>query len=379
MKILIVKNYAPDAQFSMLAFADMLARELPKQGCEVAIAEPPVCFGKNQITHTGLGKWRGYFDKYILAKGHLQKAERKHQPDIVHVCDHSNATYLPLFQARQLITCHDLLAIRIWRGEIPGQSKSPIGARQQQWIWHHLRQTNHIACVSEKTRQDLFRFAPETEKRSRVIAMGLNYPYQRISDEEAQRRMHELAPTTLSGEPLCGTFVLHVGNDAWYKNRLGALRIWKRARKQIKVQPKIVFVGDPPSEDMATELQGLESQAAFVSSISIEQLEALYCKATCLLFPSLAEGYGWPPIEAQACGCPAVVSNIEPLRSNCEGALVIETNEEEAAANCLADLLNSTEQQDALRRKGLLNAQRFTAEKMAFQYIAYYHKILKTS
>ncbi|GHB95295.1 glycosyltransferase family 4 protein [Cerasicoccus arenae] len=381
MKVLLLKNYAPDRQFSMLAYAQMLERALPKSGCEVATVTPPVFFGRGRNTASGLGKWMGYLDKYILAWAKTRKAVKEFQPDIVHICDHSNAMYLPLFSKfPSVLCCHDLLAIKVWLGEIPGQCKSRTGGLQQQWIFSGIKKAPAILCVSSKTHDDLRRLAPDISADTRVIPMGLNYPFQRIDEAEADRRIVESREIkSLSGNAISGNWVLHVGNDSWYKNRAGALNIFRAASECSEHNLNMLFVGEPPSEEMLRNAHGLENSIAFIQDVSNELLEALYRKAICLLFPSLAEGYGWPPIEAQACGCPIVVSDIEPLRSNCKDALFIDPKAEALAGRQLAELLADEPRLEQLSTDGLKNAERFTAEQMIAHYYKFYCDIISAN
>lgn len=379
MKVLLVKNYAPDQQYSMLAFANMLERGLRTQGIDVATIAPPVRFGRNRNTTTGKGKWLGYIDKYLLAKNHFQQHARNFQPDIVHVCDHSNAMYLKWFSTRTLLTCNDLIAIRVWRGEIPGQVKRLLGAQQQKWIFNSIPKARAIACISAQTLDDLTRLLPQTAPRAKVIPMGLNYDYQPLDESEANRRIQAHGGIrTLSGKMLKAHWLLHIGHDGWYKNRIGAMKIWLAAKRHLDAPLCMVFVGDPPSSEMFKLLATELDQVAFLPNVSCELLQALYCKAECLIFPSLAEGYGWPPIEAQACGCPVMVSDIEPLRSNCQGAMLIDPVEINEAGQRLALLLHDSALLDAMSQKGIDNAQRFTADSMIGAYLDYYHEILKS-
>lgn len=377
MKVLLVTNYAQDQQFSMRAFAQMLEQGLPSFGCETKVVSPKVIFGKGRNTVTGIGKWLGYIDKYLIARKQLSQAEQSFRPDIVHICDHSNAMYRPLFRAPTVINCHDLLAVRTWLGEIPGESKTRIGGLQQKWIFHHLPRANSIACISAKTRDDLVRLAPDTKHRAHVIPMGLNYAYHPITTSEADQRIANAGGIkSLTASPMQIPWALHVGNNSWYKNRLGAIRIWKEVADALGQHFGLVLVGDSLSEAQRELIKGHEEYVATLQNVSNELLEALYCKARCLLFPSLAEGFGWPPIEAQACGCPVITSNIEPLKSNCHGALLIDPNDEAAAAKAAAAWLMDSAQQESARKDGLKNARKFTPEKMVESYAQLYQQTL---
>lgn len=379
-KVLLVRNYAADGQQSMLRFVDMLENGLPKEGWEVLSIAPEVRLGKGQNTLSGKGKWLSYIDKYILAPSAFKRAAKNFQPDIVHVCDHSNAMYLPHFSNYpRLVNCHDLLAIRVWLGEVEGESKSRIGGVQQKWIFSNLQKAPNISCISQATRDELTRLAPDTEPHSRVILMGLNYPYQRINSEEAGKRIENAGGLKAkSGSPFPQCWLLHVGGDTWYKNRSGAIEIFRKLLEQIPDQELgLVIAGAPPSDETLKAASGLEDRIAFITGPDNSTLEALYSMATLFIFPSLAEGFGWPPIEAQACGCPIAVSNIEPLKSNCRSAAVyFDPKQTEDAARHIDTVINNKDALHQLSENGIKNAKRFTAETMVAAYSNFYHQIL---
>ncbi|WP_269541287.1 glycosyltransferase family 4 protein [Cerasicoccus fimbriatus] len=378
MKILLIGNYQQDRQHSMLAFMHMMKRGLEAAGHSVEQFQPAVTFGRARSTESGFGKWLGYIDKYILAPRALQKTLTTVQPDIVHICDHANAIYLPHIRPHpSIVTCHDLFAIKSWKGLIDGQQKSLIGQQQQRWIFHHLRNAPAIACVSEPTRQDLAKLAPETKETARVILSGLPHAYRPLSIEEVEARLQSASLKTTSGAPLSSRYLLHVGGNGWYKNRAGAMRI---AAKIFELQPdlQMVFAGPPPSEDLLNVIQGYEDRVVVIELPSNDLLQALYCKATCFIFPSIAEGFGWPPLEAQACGCPVAVSDIEPLRSNCQSALFFDPANEHQAAALINEALCAPETLDSLVRDGLENAQRFTTDAMIDAYVNLYQSAIIT-
>jgi glycosyltransferase involved in cell wall biosynthesis len=101
-----------------------------------------------------------------------------------------------------------------------------------------------------------------------------------------------------------------------------------------------------------------------------EDLQALYTLAHVLLFPSLCEGFGWPIIEAQACGCPVVTSDRPPLTEVAgDAALFVPPEEIDAAAAAIASSWSRLALQ---KERGLLNAARYTTSSMIDAYLREY-------
>src|SRR5947209_6612567 len=109
LKVILLANYLPDAQESMERFASVMADGLRRRGHAVRIIRPQPRLAK-QNTTSGIGKWLGYVDKYVLFPSDLK--QQLSWADVVHICDHSNSVYLEHMQGKpHLITCHDLLAV----------------------------------------------------------------------------------------------------------------------------------------------------------------------------------------------------------------------------------------------------------------------------
>ena len=96
------------------------------------------------------------------------------------------------------------------------------------------------------------------------------------------------------------------------------------------------------------------------------ELRALYENALCFIFPSLYEGFGLPPLEAMACGCPVLSSNRASLPEICgDAALYFDPINEEEVYDTIISLIENTSLQNELRKKGLERAKLFIWENTA--------------
>jgi glycosyltransferase involved in cell wall biosynthesis len=381
VKIFLVGNYHNDRIESMDRFAAALEGEMQARRINVRILRPPVIFGRLCRASLGFGKWLGYIDKYLvfipllMATVHLSK---KADPNIlVHICDHSNAIYtIFLRRLPHLVTCHDLLAIRCAHGEFSQNFTSSTGRLYQKLILHGLRSARRIACVSQSTMNDLLRFAGRRNSGDLLIPVGLNFPYSPMDPRQYKNILIRL-DSRLSER----LFILHVGSNDWYKNRQGVAAIFAALRASSSLTPLLVFVGQKPTGVVLDYLQqrGLADDIITLGHCTNLELQALYSGAAALLFPSLAEGFGWPLIEAQACGCPTVTTDREPM-SEVGGptSVKIDSQDVSGAAQQLEQLLNEGPEARGQRvAQGLKHAAQFTCTRMTDEYLAAYRTLIE--
>jgi glycosyltransferase involved in cell wall biosynthesis len=389
--VTLLANYLPDELESMERYAGLLARLLAQEGWSVEVLRPEPFFGRLKRSGQGVGKWLGYIDKFILFPFALRRHVRSRKQAgkgafLVHICDHGNAMYTRwLSDAPHVVTCHDVLAIQSGLGLIPEHKTGWTGRVLQRWILSGLRRAAQVVCVSEQTRKELLSLAPELEERSTIVENPLPHPYYPMPPEEAVERLAKLGVGGRPG-PDRGRFLFHVGGNQWYKNREGVIRIFGQLRARyphLTGNPPLhlVMAGKLPTETQRrlVEEEKLAENVVFPGAVSDEELCALYSLAEALIFPSLREGFGWPLIEAQACGCPVVTSDRAPMNQVAGPAALLASLERPSDfVDQLARLLS---EDPALRKRRKAEARdhagRYNPENFVKQLLGVYDTMLK--
>jgi glycosyltransferase involved in cell wall biosynthesis len=374
MKILLVGNYGPDDQTSMRAFLRVMERELPKLGCELRVITPPRRVQRLPRS-SRLWKWLGYIDKFILFIPSL--AAQARWADVVHICDHSNSMYVRWVRGRPtIVTCHDVIAVQAARGMVEGWNVGWSGRVFQRLISSGLAKADLVACVSHTTRRALVDLQFVDERRVTTVLNGLNDSFSLVHPDEARRLIKRFGISEKD------KYLIHVGLDLPRKNRKAVVETFialqRRAGEKGVSAPvqHLVLVGprlDPELAALASR-HGVAERIRTLQDVSHEELCALYARATALLFPSLQEGFGWPLIEAQACGCPVFTSDLEPMNEiGGPGACYLDPHNPEAMAEAIE---NASGRLEEMRTLGLENAQRFSAAQMMTNYLAAYRRLL---
>jgi glycosyltransferase involved in cell wall biosynthesis len=253
----------------------------------------------------------------------------------------------------------------------PENPVSATGRMFQRLIARGLRRAGAIICVSSKTRDDLQQYLAVPEGRLHVIPNALAWPYKPISTEASAPILAQLG---LRGDE---PYFFHIGGNHWYKNRGAAIEIFASLRKLPQYAGTRLVMGGGPVVPELRAIAGKHGVAeALVEAVGLsnERLEALYSGALAMLFPSREEGFGWPILEAQACGCPVVIADRPPMNEVAGGAaILIDPTQPEMAARTIAGALSDATR---MRAEGLRNAASYTTQRMLEQCEALYGEVV---
>ena len=121
---------------------------------------------------------------------------------------------------------------------------------------------------------------------------------------------------------------------------------------------------------------GITRRVIFVDYVSERELARYYSSARLLAYPSLYEGFGLPPLEAMACGCPVVTSNVSSLPEVVgDAGITVDPNDTDGLAQAMRRVLTDSKLREDMIKKGLEQAKKFSWEKAAEQTLEVYHKV----
>lgn len=217
---------------------------------------------------------------------------RHDPPDVLHETCYAETTVAPK-SSRIVVTVHDMINEKLPQLMSP-QDKTSC------WKAKAVQRSDHIICVSENTKKDLIEILGVYPSKISVVYHGCSL-----------RATKGLQIKNVAGrEP----FLLYVGKRGGYKNFHRFLEAYGRSHHLKKDFKLICFGGPQFSASEAKNLRGFAIQAMVTRVVGDDStLRDLYSSATCLVYPSLYEGFGIPVLEAMAYECPVACSRTSSL------------------------------------------------------------------
>jgi glycosyltransferase involved in cell wall biosynthesis len=180
-----------------------------------------------------------------------------------------------------------------------------------------------------------------------------------------------------------GKYILYVGLIRPHKNILRFIDAFNKLKKDKKIEHKLILIGKGKdgyiNEIMKKIVQySLEKEICIFEYVDMEGLINFYCGADLFVFPSLYEGFGLPPLEAMACGCPVVSSNTSSLPEVIgDAGIMFDPYSVDGLAKAMFKVIVDDGIRKDIVKKGFERVKLFSWKKMAEETIKIYNGVLK--
>jgi glycosyltransferase involved in cell wall biosynthesis len=270
---------------------------------------------------------------------------------------------LPQRRGRMVVTVHDLLPLTH-----PTFYTPDLVRKFQTRVAPSVTRADAVIVVSTYTGTLVQeRFGLPSERIHR-IPNGVHERFHSPKDPEA-------AAAVATRYGIQGPYLLFVGAMELNKNLARLVEAFAQAACSTARDHALVLAGKSSLGETALQATvarlGLSRRVLLLGYVPAADLPALYGAATAFLFPSLAEGFGIPPLEAMACGCPVLTSATPAL---CEvvgdAALTVDPCDVEAIAEGIQRLVEDDDLRETLRSRGLRRASAFSWDRTAAETLA---------
>ena len=289
----------------------------------------------------------------------------------VHLPNQHFGRYAAFLNEPYVITVHDLIRYLDMRSHgLPLIERADV--RDKLYLRADavgIRRATAVIANSEATKRDIVRHLAIPEDRVFVTHLAVDHSHFRPVD----RRVADFP------------YLLFVGTEQPRKNFGTLLEAFSALKRDTRLRDlRLVKVGSAGDRDGSlrrataatiTRL-GLERDVLMVGRVPYKDLPAYYSGAQCFVMPSLAEGFGYPSLEAMACGSPVVVSDCDALTEVAQDAAEIaDASSVESLAESLCRVLLDPARREQLRVRGLRRAAGFTTARMAKATRAVYEAV----
>jgi len=291
----------------------------------------------------------------------VPRAARRARLDVLHHPRYG-VTPEPGLRTPVVVTMHDVLVL-----SAPELFSAPIRANFRALAGPLARRAAVVLTGSQASARDIaehLRVAPE---RIRVAPYGV----------EPRFRPAPAGQDLLGRLGIDRPYVACVGTLEPRKNLVTALRAFARISERRGDEVALVVVGGRGwrNEAFDREVRRVRGKVVLTGFLSDEDLVGVLAGARCFLYPSLYEGYGFPPLEAMACGTPVVTSATSSLPEVVgDAGLLVDPRDEEAVADAVERVLGDDALHAALRRAGLERAASYTWQRCAAETVDAYRQ-----
>ncbi|MBP8959028.1 MAG: glycosyltransferase family 4 protein [Bacteroidales bacterium] len=251
------------------------------------------------------------------------------------------ANTLPIFYMNKISIIHDIIYEKF------SQHISPLYSKYYKFLFPlMIKNSRHIITVSNFSKKELIELYNLDEKNISVVYDCVSSKFKPLKANYPDK------------------YILAVSSVVYYKNFSGLIEAFLKIHNDNKFKLYIVGginkkVFGKKSTEILKKIESNEN-IKFLGFVDDEELIRLYSNAQCFIYPSFYEGFGLPPLEAQACGCPVIVSDIPVFREVYKDSVIFcDPYKPDDIASKIDMVLQSANLRQELIEKGFTNARNY--------------------
>ena len=293
--------------------------------------------------------------------------------NIIPDCDifwspHYNVPLFSIKAKKRLVTIHDVYHLAF------SQELSLMKRLYARMVMYFaVKLSDKIVTVSEFSKKEVLKYVKTDESKIIVIYNGVDHHVKINSFKKLKKKYN-----------LPDKYILYVGNVKPHKNLRKLLEAYLLLDPSLSPKYKVVIVGQKHgfiTGDLAlikwiNVTPKLSDSVVFTGFADHEDMDTLYYYASVFVFPSIYEGFGLPPLEAMANGCPVIVSNESCLPEICgDAALYFNPFDELEIKDKITTVLKSPVLQTDLIERGIQHSSKFSWEKSGKLHVELFNSL----
>lgn len=287
---------------------------------------------------------KGHFNRLMWTQFKLPNIYKKLEANLLF----SPVPEAPLYsKCKSIIMVHDLIPIRF------PKRKSPLTPYFRYYIPQVCQQAQHIICNSQATADDIIDYFGISANK--ITPIHLAYDSDKFQLLNLPKNSNKIP------------YFLYLGRHDPHKNVPNIIEAFSKIPNHKNYQLWLAGPTDsrytPNLKQQAIEL-GIKEQVKFLDYVSSEELPLIIAEAIALVFTTFWEGFGFPILEAMACGTPVITSNVSSLPEIAgNAAILVNPHKTEEISNAMEKIITDTKMRLNLRDLGLKRAKFFSWEK----------------
>ncbi|MCD6379847.1 glycosyltransferase family 4 protein [bacterium] len=318
-------------------------QELEKDGIHVVEADYPIYGIKEQL-----------FFPHKLNSAKL---------DLFHATHYN----IPLFyRGNFVVTIYDLIHV-VFPEYLPSKAAYYYA---NYMISSACKKAKKIITISEFTKKDLVKHYDVNPEKISVIYPAVSNEFSPLSSDSGKIRGKY------------GKYVLYVGAIREHKNVTGLVNSFCRLKRERVFDHKLVLIGKGKYKYIS-RINGiirendLQGEVVILNDINNSDIPDFYREAELFVFPSFYEGFGLPPLESMASGCPVITSNSSSLPEVVgDSAVLFDPYEKDGLYTAMKEIIMSEDKRQELREKGLERSKKFTWENTVEKILRVYDTVI---
>ena len=385
MKIIFLNHHTFFTGYSMRRYSQFLKEGMANRGHDTQIWAPKPILA-HKFTPKSLNKWMRYLDQFLLFPVIFIIRSKNHPKNTLYVLiDQALGMWMPMLKHKKhVVHCHDFIALKSSLGIIKENPTSFTGKKYQSLILNGFKKADNFIAISKNTKKELQQFLDKKAHRIEQVYNALDPSFVVGPKEIARKKLEDYLGLNFSKG-----YLLHVGGNDFYKNRVGVIAIYDAWRKISNDPVPLLLIGYEPAAQIQEQYDAsaYKKDIHFLVRVEDDLLVSAYQGACYLIFPSLMEGFGWPVVEAMASGCPVITTGEAPMNEvgsdaaayipRCPSPSERSSWAKECALVVEECMKLTSPKREALIKKGLLNAKRFDGEVILNQLEEIYMNIVK--
>ncbi|MCQ9205359.1 MAG: glycosyltransferase family 4 protein [Omnitrophica bacterium] len=287
--------------------------------------------------------------------------------------DHIDLFFSPYYKRPWSLKCKSIVTVH---------DINPLFIRSYSFFYKHYFKTilrrslscaDYIMVVSRYVKDELIELFNADPEKIIVNYNALDKSFITANSDAFESRV-------LEKYKIKTDYILYVGNLMPHKNVSLLIKAYSGLPKGLKDKYKLVIAGGrnwtyQQQLELSREL-GLENSIIFAGFIDDEALASIYRRASLFVFPSLREGFGFPPLESMGCGIPVVASRATSLPEIIgDAGILVNPSDVGGFTKAMEKVLNDESLQNELAERGLKRAKEFSTEKMAAVLFSVFEKL----